>query len=135
MSQSRDLIRRLKAKAGAARNVWQFNNPRGKPEAEAEAGGEAAAAGGAVEEVEEEEKQQQDEEEEEGAWEAPRTGDLGTAKVDGVRKFNTGVALNPLFEILRSSPQGQRALNEKGPDRQRGVGVEHVPVCSINKYP
>lgn len=29
-------------------------------------------------------------------------------QVDGVRRFNTGVALNPLFEILKSS-----ALNKQ----------------------
>lgn len=124
--QSRDLIRRLKTKAGAARNVWQFNNPRGV-EDEAEA---AAAAAASAEDDEEEG------EAEEGAaggppssWEAPRIQGLGTAKVDGVRKFNTGVALNPLFEILRASPQGQRALNDKGPER--GAGVEHVSVRGV----
>lgn len=111
--------------------MWKFNNPRG-PEAEA-----TAAAAGAAEDEEGGGGEEEDEAEE-GAggpsWEAPRIQGLGTAKVDGVRKFNTGVALNPLFEILRASPQGQgqRALNEKGPER-RGTGVEHVPVraCKV----
>jgi hypothetical protein len=119
--QSRDLIRRLKTKAGAARNIWQFNNPRG---AEAEAAAAAAAQGqGGGDEGEEEE------EEEDGAapWEAPRIQGLGTTKMDGVRRYNTGVVLNPLFEILRASPQGQRALNEKGPERT-DAATEHVPV-------
>lgn len=107
--------------------MWQFNNPRGATEETTEAA-EAAAAPAVVEDgADDEEAEGEEDQEEGGGWEAPRTNSLGTAKVDGVRKFNTGVALNPLFEILRASPQGQLALNEKGPDRS-GTGVEHVPV-------
>ncbi len=128
-SQSRDLIRRLKTKAGAARNIWQFNNLRGPAEAEAAEAAEAEAAGGGAAAAAEQEDDDEEDEDDDGApgWEAPRVGGLGTAKVDGVRRFNVGVTLNPLFEILRSSPQGQRARNEKGPE-QKGVGAEHVAV-------
>ena len=127
--KSRDLVRRLKAKAGGSRG-WIHQNNRN----EGEGGGEGAAATAVVEEKKEEwhgtkakavadaadgeeEGGEEGGEEEEEDWTAPNTGGLSTAKVDGIRRFNTNVVLNPLFQILRASPQNQRASND--PDRRK----------------
>lgn len=126
--KSRDLIRRLKAKAGSSR-AWVHNNQRGGRDGEAiaaggenstgedgtgrggEKGGEYAQEGVAEGEAQGGEEGGAEE------WTAPNVGGLSTAKVDGVRRFNTEVVLNPLFQILRASPQNQRARND--PDRRK----------------
>jgi len=129
--KSRDLVRRLKAKAGGSRG-WIHQNNRN----EGEGGGEGAAVeGGAAVAVVEKKKEEwhgtkakagegdgeeeggEGGEEDEEDWTAPNTGGLSTAKVDGIRRFNTNVVLNPLFQILRASPQNQRASND--PDRRK----------------
>lgn len=112
--KSRDLIRRLKAKVGNSRG-WVHKDNRNvdgeNAEGDAAVPFHAAAAAPAAEEEPAEEEGEDDD------WTAPTMGGLATAKVDGIRRFNTGVALNPLFQILRASPQNQRASNN--PDRRK----------------
>eukprot|EP00624_Nannochloropsis_granulata_P001474 evm.model.NODE_17331_length_3858_cov_11.973302.1 len=127
--KSRDLVKRLKAKAGGSRG-WIHQNNRNEGEGGKEGGREGAAVEATVEEKVEEwhgskakpgggdgEEGRGEEGEEEDDWTAPNTGGLSTAKVDGIRRFNTNVVLNPLFQILRASPQNQRARND--PDRRK----------------
>lgn len=127
--KSRDLVKRLKAKAGGSRG-WIHQHNRNEGEGEMEGGGGRKAMEEVVEEKAEEwhgskakpgggDRQEEggEEGEEEDDWTAPNTGGLSTAKVDGIRRFNTNVVLNPLFQILRASPQNQRARND--PDRRK----------------